>query len=73
MKLKEIAMTKIAPADPNAMLGLQMVTETPNEPCEMSSKQEANIFDDLSLIGALLFGGEICEPLVDEAEIERRH
>jgi hypothetical protein len=66
-------MTKTAPADPNAMLGLQMVTEAPNEPAEMCSKQEANIFDDLSLIGALLFGGEICEPLVDEIEPDRRH
>jgi hypothetical protein len=73
MKLEEIAMTKNAPADPNAMLGLQMVTEAPNEPCEMCSKQEANIFDDLSLIGALLFGEAIIEPLSDEAELERRH
>ena len=66
-------MTKNAPADPYAMLGLQMVTEPPNEAGEMSRKQEANIFDDLSLIGALLFGEAIIEPLSDEAEIERRH
>jgi hypothetical protein len=66
-------MTKTAPADPNAMLGLQMVTEAPTEAGEMCSKQEANIFDDLSLIGALLFGDAICEPLVDESEIDRRH
>ena len=66
-------MNKTAPADPNAMLGLQKVTEAPNEAGEMCAKQEANIFDDLSLIGALLFGGEISESLADEAAPERRH
>jgi len=65
-------MTKNAPEAPDATLGLLTVAEAPNEASQTCS-QQGTIFDDLSLIGALLFGGEICEPLADEAEIERRH
>ena len=46
-------MTKNAPAAPNATLTLLAVAEAN----EASSPQERTIFDDLSLLGALLFGG----------------
>ena len=66
-------MTKNAPADPNPMLALQTVTEAPHLADEMRAKQQANIFDDLSLIGALLFGEPIPEVLTDEVEPRRRN
>jgi hypothetical protein len=67
--LKEIAMTKNSPAAPDATLALQTVAEA----SQTSSPQEGTIFDDLSLIGALLFGDAISATLVDEAELDRRH
>jgi len=57
-------MTKNAPATPDATLTLLTCTGSP---------QEGTIFDDLSLLGALLFGGEIPETLIDEVASERRH
>ena len=45
-------MTKNAPAAPDATLTLLTVAEA----SEASSPQEGTIFDDLSLLGALLFG-----------------
>jgi hypothetical protein len=69
---KEIAMTKNAPDAPDATLSLLTVAEASNESSQTCSPQ-GTIFDDLSLIGALLFGDAICETLVDEAEIDRRH
>ena len=62
-------MTKNAPAAPDATLTLRTVAEASGA----SSPQERTIFDDLSLLGALLFGGEIPETLVDEVAPERRH
>ena len=62
-------MTKNAPAAPNATLTLLAVAEAN----EASSPQEGTIFDDLSLIGALLFGEPIAETLIDEVAPERRH
>ncbi|MGB6197714.1 MAG: hypothetical protein WBF49_15435 [Methyloceanibacter sp.] len=62
-------MTKNAPAAPDATLTLLTVAEASGA----SSPQERTIFDDLSLLGALLFGGEISETLVDEVAPERRH
>jgi hypothetical protein len=62
-------MTKIAPAAPDATLTLLTVTEASGA----SSSQEGTIFDDLSLLGALLFGEPIAEALVDEVAPERRH
>jgi hypothetical protein len=43
------------------------------EASETSSPQEGTIFDDLSLLGALLFGEPIAEVLIDEVAPERRH
>jgi hypothetical protein len=71
--LEEIAMTKNAPADPNATLTLQTVTEAPHVADELYLNRKATIFDDLSLIGALLFGEPIPETLTDEVEPDRRH
>ena len=62
-------MTKNAPAAPDATLTLLTVAEA----SEASSPQEGTIFDDLSLLGALLFGEPIAEVLVDEVAPERRH
>ena len=62
-------MTKNAPAAPDATLTLLTVAEA----SEASSPQEGTIFDDLSLLGALLFGGAIAETLIDEVAPERRH
>ena len=66
-------MTKNAPADPNATLTLQTVTEAPHVADELYLNRKATIFDDLSLIGALLFGEPIPETLTDEVEPDRRH
>ena len=46
-------MTKNAPAAPDATLTLLTVAEA----SQTGSPQEGTIFDDLSLLGALLFGG----------------
>ncbi len=62
-------MTKNAPAAPDATLTLLTVAEA----SEISSPQEGTIFDDLSLLGALLFGEPISEALIDEVAPERRH
>jgi hypothetical protein len=62
-------MTKNAPAAPDATLTLLTVAEA----SDASSPQEATIFDDLSLLGALLFGEPIAEALIDEVAPERRH
>ena len=64
-------MTKNAPA-PDAMLALQTVAEASIETSQTGSPQ-GTIFDDLSLIGALLFGEPIAETLIDEVAPERRH
>ena len=61
-------MTKNAPAAPDATLTLLTVAEA----SEASSPQEGTIFDDLSLLGALLFGEPIAEVLIDEVAPERR-
>jgi hypothetical protein len=62
-------MTKNVPAAPDATLTLLTVAEA----SEASSPQEGTIFDDLSLLGALLFGEPIAEVLIDEVAPERRH
>ena len=62
-------MTKNSPAAPDATLALQTVAEA----SQTSSPQDGTIFDDLSLIGALLFGEPITEALIDEVAPERRH
>jgi hypothetical protein len=69
---KEIAMTKNAPDAPDATLNLLTVAEASNELSQTCSPQ-GTIFDDLSLIGALLFGEPIAEALIDEVAPERRH
>jgi hypothetical protein len=69
---KEIAMTKNAPEAPDATLSLLTVAEASNE-ASQTYPQQGTIFDDLSLIGTLLFGGEICEPPADESEMDSRH
>ena len=43
------------------------------EASEAYSPQEGTIFDDLSLLGALLFGEPIAEVLIDEVAPDRRH
>jgi hypothetical protein len=65
-------MIKNAPDAPDATQSLLTVAEASNGTSQTCPPQ-GTIFDDLSLIGALLFGGEICEPLADAAEIDRRH
>lgn len=65
-------MTKNAPDAPDATLSLLTVAEASNETSQTCAPQ-GTTFDDLSLIGALLFGESIAEALIDEAEIERRH
>ena len=62
-------MTKNAPAAPDATLTLLTVAEASGA----SSPQERTIFDDLSLLGALLFGEPLAEALIDEGAPERRH
>jgi hypothetical protein len=62
-------MTKNAPAAPDATLALLTVAEAN----EASSPQVGTIFDDLSLLGALLFGEPFAEALIDEVAPERRH
>ena len=59
----------MSPAAPDATLALQTVAEA-SQTC---STQEGTIFDDLSLLGALLFGEPIAEALIDEVAPERRH
>jgi hypothetical protein len=71
--LKEIAMTKNAPANQDATLALETVAEASTETGETCSTQDGTIFDDLSLLGALLFGEPIAEALIDEVAPERRH
>ena len=66
-------MTKNAPAAQDAMLGLQTVAEASNETSQTCSPQDGTIFDDLSLLGALLFGEPIDEVLIEEVAPERRH
>ena len=51
-------MTKNVPAAPDATLTLLTVAEASE-----ASPQEGTIFDDLSLLGALLFGEPISEAL----------
>jgi hypothetical protein len=65
-------MTKNAPA-PDAMLALITVAEASNEASQTCSPQNGTIFDDLSLLGALLFGEPIAEMLIDEVAPDRRH
>ena len=62
-------MTKNSPAASDATLALQTVAEV----CQTRSPQEGTIFDDLSLLGALLFGEPITEALIDEVAPDRRH
>ncbi len=62
-------MTKNAPAAPDATLTLLTVAEAG----QTGSPQEGTIFDDLSLLGALLFGEPIAGALIDEVAPERRH
>ena len=66
-------MTKNAPAAQDAMLALQTVADASNEAGQAYSTQEGTVFDDLSLIGALLFGEPIAEALIDEVAPDRRH
>jgi hypothetical protein len=65
-------MTKNAPDAPDATLSLLTVAEASIETSQIGSPQ-GTIFDDLSLIGALLFGEPIAEALIDEVAPERRH
>lgn len=65
-------MTKNAPDAPDATQSLLTVAEASIEMSQTSSPQ-GTIFDDLSLIGALLFGEPIAEALIDEVAPERRH
>jgi hypothetical protein len=55
------------------MLALQTVAEASNEPSQICSPQDGTIFDDLSLLGALLFGEPMPEALIDEVALQRRH
>ena len=66
-------MTKNAPDAPDATLTLLTVAEASNEASQTGSPQEGTIFDDLSLLGALLFGEPIAEALIDEVALERQH
>ena len=66
-------MTKNAPDAQDATLTLLTVAEASNEASQACSPQEGTIFDDLSLLGALLFGEPITEALIDEVAPERRH
>ena len=59
-------------AAPDAMLALQTVAEASIETSQ-TAPRKGTIFDDLSLIGALLFGEPIPEALIDEVAPERRH
>jgi hypothetical protein len=65
-------MTKNAPA-PDAMLALITVAEASNEASQTCSPQNGTIFDDLSLLGALLFGEPIAESQIEEIEPDRQH
>jgi len=62
-------MTKNSPPAPDETLTLLTIAEA-SETC---STQDGTIFDDLSLLGALLFGEPIAEALIDEVAPERRH
>ena len=66
-------MTKNAPAVPDATLTLQRVADASNEAGQTCPPAKGTIFDDLSLIGALLFGDAISETLIEEVEPDRRH
>ena len=68
-------MTENAPA-PEEMLALQTVADASNEAAEICPTREVTIFDDLSLIGALLFGEPIAESQIEEIkeiEPDRQH
>jgi hypothetical protein len=54
-------MTKTAPAGPDATLALQAVADASNETSQTSSTLQVGIFDDLALIGALIFGADAAE------------
>ena len=62
-------MTKNPPTAPDETFTLFTVAES-SQTC---STQDGTIFDDLSLLGALLFGEPMPEGLLDEAAPERRH
>ena len=62
-------MTKNAPNALDETLRVLTVAEASSETCS----QQGTVFDDLSLIGALLFGEPVAETLIAEVEIERRH
>jgi hypothetical protein len=66
-------MTKKAPAAQDERLALQTVADASREVGETCSAQDGTIFDDLSLIGALLFGEPMPEMIIDEVAPERRH
>lgn len=54
-------MTKNAPAAQDAMLALQTVADASNQASQNGSTLEVGIFDDLALIGALIFGADAAE------------
>ena len=66
-------MTQNAPAAQDAALTLQTVADASNEAGQTCSTRVGTIFDDLSLLGALLFGEPISEALIDEIAPDRRH
>jgi hypothetical protein len=63
-------MTKNAPAAQDATLALQTVADASNEVGQTFSTREGTIFDDLALVGALIFGDAISATLVDEVELD---
>jgi len=65
-------MTTNAPDAPDATQSLLTVAEASNE-TSRTCAPHGTIFDDLSLIGALLFGEPIGEALIYEVAPERRH
>ena len=54
-------MTKNAPAAQDAMPALQTVADASNQASQNGSTLEVGIFDDLALIGALIFGADAAE------------
>ena len=62
-------MTKNPPTAPDETLTLLTVAEA----SQTHSTQDGTIFDDLSLLGALLFGEPIFESQIEEIEPDRRH
>ena len=65
-------MTKNAPDAPDAAQSLLTVAEASIETSQTCAPH-GTIFDDFSLIGALLFGEPIAEALIEEIAPERRH